>query len=67
MSLEIWADKKDFAKDNKEMLSRAKNLFAENCGICHALHPEKNLPLMLGLLFFTLWQIEQGLIKKIDG
>ncbi|MBX1385042.1 cytochrome C, partial [Campylobacter jejuni] len=41
VSLEIWADKKEFAKDNKEMLNRAKELFVNNCGICHAIHKEK--------------------------
>ncbi|TKX30860.1 cytochrome c3 family protein [Campylobacter estrildidarum] len=41
VSLKIWADKKDFAKDNKKMLKRAKELFTNNCGICHTLHSEK--------------------------
>lgn len=41
VSLEIWAEKKKFFKNDKEMLSRAKELFVNNCGICHALHKEK--------------------------
>ncbi|MGH2306121.1 cytochrome c3 family protein [Campylobacter taeniopygiae] len=41
VSLEIWADKREFSKDNKKMLSHAKELFSNNCGICHALHSEK--------------------------
>ncbi|MBK2000012.1 cytochrome c3 family protein [Campylobacter sp. 2018MI35] len=41
VNLEIWADKKDFSKDNRKMLNHAKELFVNNCGICHALHSEK--------------------------
>ncbi|MBK1991551.1 cytochrome c3 family protein [Campylobacter sp. 2018MI35] len=41
VSLEIWADKKEFFKSDKEMLIRAKDLFVNNCGICHTLHKEK--------------------------
>ncbi|WP_066386862.1 cytochrome c3 family protein [Helicobacter himalayensis] len=38
VSIEVWTDKKEFAKNNKEMLARAKTLYAENCGICHTAH-----------------------------
>ncbi len=46
------------------MLNRAKELFVNNCGICHAIHKEKNLQLTLGLQFSVLWLIEQVLIKR---
>ncbi|ECP6018397.1 cytochrome c3 family protein [Campylobacter coli] len=64
VSLEIWADKKDFAKDNKEMLSRAKNLFAENCGICHALHPEKEFTANAWPAVFRSMADRTGIDKK---
>lgn len=54
VSLEIWADKKDFAKDNKEMLSRAKNFLLKIAEFAMPYILKKNLPLMLGLLFFAL-------------
>lgn len=67
VSLEVWADKKDFAKDNKKMLSYAKDLFATIAEFVTLYTPKKNLQLMLGQQFFALWQIERGLTKKTDG
>ena len=40
-TIEVWADKVEFAKSDKEMLSRAQSLYKENCGICHTAHPER--------------------------
>ena len=40
-SIEVWVDKAEFAKSDKEMLSRAQSLYKENCGICHTAHPER--------------------------
>ncbi|NDJ26815.1 cytochrome C [Campylobacter sp. MIT 12-8780] len=37
-SIQMWADKADFAKSDKEMLARASSLYTENCGICHTAH-----------------------------
>ncbi|WP_223810153.1 cytochrome C [Campylobacter sp. LR286c] len=39
-SIEVWVDKKDFEKNNKDMFVRAKTLYSENCGICHSAHKE---------------------------
>lgn len=39
-TIEVWADKQDFASSDKEMLSRARSLYADNCGICHTVHKE---------------------------
>ena len=39
-TIEVWADKQEFANNNKEMLARAKTLYMENCGMCHAVHKE---------------------------
>lgn len=64
VSLEIWADKKDFAKDNKEMLNRAKDLFANNCGICHALHPEKEFNANAWPAVFRSMADRTGIDKK---
>ncbi|MCV3382891.1 cytochrome C [Campylobacter sp. IFREMER_LSEM_CL292] len=39
-TIEVWTDKKDFAKSNKEMFIKAKELYMNNCGICHSVHKE---------------------------
>lgn len=39
-SIEVWTDKGNFVKDNKEMLTKAKELYVNNCGICHSVHKE---------------------------
>lgn len=39
-SLEIWTDKKEFETNTKAMFARAKQLYTENCGICHTAHKE---------------------------
>lgn len=39
-TIEVWTDKKDFAKSNKEMFIKAKELYINNCGICHSVHKE---------------------------
>ena len=67
VSLEVWADKKDFAKDNKKMLSYAKDLFANNCGICHALHPEKEFTANAWPAVFRSMADRTGIDKKDRG
>lgn len=39
-TIEVWADKAEFAKSNADMLVRAKTTYMENCGICHTPHKE---------------------------
>ena len=39
-SIEVWADKAEFAKSNADMLARAKTIYMENCGVCHTAHQE---------------------------
>lgn len=39
-TIEVWADKGEFAKSNADMLARAKTIYMENCGICHTAHQE---------------------------
>ncbi|HEA6929024.1 TPA: cytochrome c3 family protein [Campylobacter lari] len=39
-TIEVWTDKKDFVKSNKEMFIKAKELYMNNCGICHSVHKE---------------------------
>ncbi|AJC91466.1 MULTISPECIES: monoheme c-type cytochrome [Campylobacter] len=39
-TIEVWTDKKDFAKSDKEMFIKAKELYMNNCGICHSVHKE---------------------------
>ena len=39
-SIEVWADKGEFAKSNADMLARAKTIYMENCGVCHTPHKE---------------------------
>ncbi|EDP3018438.1 cytochrome c3 family protein [Campylobacter jejuni] len=64
VSLEIWADKKEFAKDNKEMLNRAKELFVNNCGICHAIHKEKEFTANAWPAIFRSMVDRTGIDKK---
>ncbi|MBM0636725.1 cytochrome c3 family protein [Campylobacter sp. VicNov18] len=64
VSLEIWADKKEFLKDNKEMLKRAKDLFVNNCGICHALHKEKEFNANAWPAIFRSMADRTGIDKK---
>ncbi|EAK8315205.1 hypothetical protein E7M11_09145 [Campylobacter jejuni] len=64
VSLEIWADKKEFAKDNKEMLNRAKELFVNNCGICHAIHKEKEFTANAWPAIFRSMADRTGIDKK---
>ena len=40
VSIEVWADKGEFVNDRKPMFAKAKTLYSENCGICHATHKE---------------------------
>lgn len=39
-TIEVWADKGEFAKSNADMLVRAKTIYMDNCGICHTPHKE---------------------------
>ncbi|TKX31931.1 cytochrome c3 family protein [Campylobacter aviculae] len=64
VSIKIWADKKDFFKDNKKMLSRAKELFSNNCGICHALHSEKEFSANAWPAVFKSMVNRTGIDKK---
>ncbi|HEC1745137.1 TPA: cytochrome c3 family protein [Campylobacter jejuni] len=64
VSLEIWADKKEFVKDNKEMLNRAKELFVNNCGICHAIHKEKEFTANAWPAIFRSMADRTGIDKK---
>lgn len=64
ISLEIWADKKEFAKDDKQMLNRANELFANNCGICHALHPQKEFTANAWPAVFRSMADRTGIDKK---
>lgn len=41
-TIEVWADKADFAPDNKAMMARAAQTYSESCGVCHALHDIKH-------------------------
>ncbi|MDE6886459.1 MAG: cytochrome C [Helicobacteraceae bacterium] len=38
--IEVWATKAEFVKDNKMMLAKAKEIYMQNCGICHTAHKE---------------------------
>lgn len=40
VSIEVWADKGEFVNDRKPMFAKAKTMYSENCGICHAAHKE---------------------------
>ena len=64
VSLEIWADKKEFVKDNKEMLNRARELFVNNCGICHAIHKEKEFTVNAWPAIFRSMADRTGIDKK---
>lgn len=64
VSLEIWADKKEFAKDDKQMLNRASELFANNCGICHALHSQKEFTANAWPAVFRSMADRTGIDKK---
>ena len=39
-SIEVWAEKGEFVANTDEMFVRAKNIYMENCGICHTAHKE---------------------------
>lgn len=41
VSAEFWTKDDKFESALEPMMSKAKTMFAENCGICHKLHPEK--------------------------
>ena len=64
VSLEIWADKKEFAKDNQAMLAKAKEQFTNNCGICHALHREKEFNANAWPAIFKSMADRTGIEKK---
>ena len=64
VSLEIWADKKEFAKDNQAMLAKAKEQFTNNCGICHALHREKEFNANAWPAIFKSMVDRTGIEKK---
>ncbi len=58
------ADKKEFVKDNKEILNRAKELFVNNCGICHAIHKEKEFTANAWPAIFRSMADRTGIDKK---
>lgn len=39
-TIEAYIDKGQFASDNKAMMTKAKELYMQNCGICHTAHKE---------------------------
>lgn len=39
-TIEVWAQNDKFENDNKAMFAKAKEIYAQNCGICHSAHKE---------------------------
>lgn len=37
----VWTDKSDLTSDVAPLYAKAKDLFSQNCSMCHGLHPEK--------------------------
>lgn len=64
VSLEIWADKKEFAKNNQAMLKKAKEQFTNNCGVCHSLHSEKEFSANSWPAIFKSMADRTGIEKK---
>lgn len=64
VSLEIWAEQKEFVKDNKEMLNRAKELFVNNCRISHAIYKEKEFTANTWPAIFRSMADRTGIDKK---
>lgn len=64
VSLEVWTQKGDFAKDNQAMLAKAKELFTSNCGICHALHKEQEFGVNQWQATFRSMVSRTGIDKK---
>lgn len=64
VSLEVWTEKRDFAKDNQAMFVKAKNLFEQNCGICHALHKEQEFGVNQWQSTFRSMASRTGIDKK---
>ncbi len=49
------------------MLNRAKELFVNNCGICHAIHKEKEFTANAWPAIFRSMADRTGIDKKTDG
>lgn len=64
VSLQIWADKTEVTPNNQAMLNRAKDLFVNNCGICHALHKEKEFTVNAWPAIFKSMVDRTGIEKK---
>ena len=41
VSVTAWTDKSDLTSDVAPLYAKAKDLFSQNCSMCHGLHPEK--------------------------
>lgn len=41
VTAEVWTEDSDFTPDLKALYAKAKDLFSQNCSMCHGLHPEK--------------------------
>ena len=65
-SIEVWADKTDFATDDKEMLARAKATYMENCGICHTAHKESEFTANQWPATFKGMVIRTGIDKEMQ-
>ena len=63
-SIEVWADKAEFAKSDKEMLARAQSLYKENCGICHTAHPEREFTTNQWPATFNAMRARTGIAKE---
>lgn len=52
----VWTDKSNLSPEVAPLYAKAKDLFSQNCSMCHGLHPEKEFSA-------NQWQVEQELIK----
>lgn len=63
-TIEVWADKREFATSNKEMFARAKTIYMENCGICHTAHKEREFTANQWPATFNGMVIRTGIDKE---
>ncbi len=64
VSLEVWAEKGNFERDDKDMLHRAQNIYLENCGICHTAHKEQEFTANQWAATFKSMVDRTGIDKK---
>lgn len=64
VNLEAWVEKGKFASENQTMMLRAKELFSQNCGICHALHKENEFNVNQWAATFRGMVSRTGIDKK---